>query len=65
MPEILLQTSLPPSNLPYLIAAFVVTGLVFLGYIFFIIRRRQETEKEIHRLRQTAADDSGGALEQP
>ena len=30
----LLQTDLPPSNLPYLISAFVVTGVVFLGYIY-------------------------------
>lgn len=58
----LLQTALPPSNLSYLIAAFVVTGVVFLGYIFFIFRRRQETQNEISRLlhmeEESAATDS-------
>ena len=53
----LLQTELPPSNLPYLIAAFVVTGLVFLGYIYFIFRRRQETNHEITRLLAAAEEN--------
>ena len=60
----LLQTALPPSNLSYLIAAFVVTGVVFLGYIFFIFRRRQETQNEISRLlhmeEESAAPDAPG-----
>ena len=57
----LLQTDLPPSNLPYLISAFVVTGVVFIGYIFFIFRRRQETLGEITRLLSTMeGDDSAG-----
>ncbi len=43
----LLQTDLPPSNLPYLVSAFVVTGVVFLGYIYFIFKRRQETRNQI------------------
>ena len=47
---LLLQTGLPPSNLPFLLAAFIVTGVVFFGYIFFIFRRRQETQNEIDRL---------------
>ncbi len=46
----LLQIDLPPSNLPYLVSAFVVTGVVFLGYIYFIFKRRQETRNEIGRL---------------
>lgn len=46
----LLQTGTPPSNLSFLIAAFVVTGLVFLGYAYFIFRRKQETKTEINRL---------------
>ncbi len=46
----LLQTALPPSNLSYLIAAFVVTGVVFIVYVYFIFRRRQETQAEIDRL---------------
>ena len=52
----LLQTDLPPSNLPYLISAFVVTGVVFLGYICFIFRRRQETQSEIARLLSAEED---------
>ena len=46
----LLQASAPPSNLPFLIAAFVVTGLAFLAYAFFVFRRRQEARNEIDRL---------------
>ena len=49
-----LQTALPPSNLSFLIAAFVVTGVSFLGYVFFIFRRRQETHSEINRLLGTS-----------
>ena len=54
----LLQTGLPPSNLPYLIAAFVVTGVVFIGYIYFIFRRRQETYGEITRLLSVEGEDA-------
>ena len=50
-----LQTELPPSNLSYLVAAFLVTGVVFLGYTLYIFRRRHETRAEIQRLR--AASD--------
>lgn len=65
MPEILLQAGLPPSNLPYLFAAFAVTWAVFFGYMFFIGRRQQEIRAEIERLRQAVdsedSDDSSGA----
>ena len=63
MPEILLQTALPPSNLPYLFAAFAVTWLVFFGYMFFIGRRQQEIRNEIDRLRRTVdrAEADGNA----
>ncbi len=57
----LLQTALPPSNLAYLIAAFAVTGVVFIGYVWFIFRRRQETRAEIDRLLNLAeANESAG-----
>ena len=46
----LLQTALPPSNLAYLIAAFAVTGVVFIGYVYYVFRRRQDTKAEIDRL---------------
>ena len=65
MPEILLQAVPPPSNLPYLFAAFAVTWAVFFGYMFFIGRRQQEIRAEIERLRQAVdgsdSDDSPGA----
>ena len=61
----LLQTDLPPSNLPYLISAFVVTGVVFLGYIYFIFRRRQETQSEIAHLLSTMEEDESAGREQP
>ena len=46
----LLQTAMPPSNLEFLIAAFAVTGVAFVGYVYYIFRRRQETQAEIDRL---------------
>ena len=54
----LLQTDLPPSNLSYLLAAFIVTGVVFLGYIFFIFRRKQDTKNEIGLLLGTAEEQA-------
>ena len=57
----LLQTAMPPSNLDFLIAAFAVTGVVFLGYIFFIFRRRQETKKGIDRLLSAIEEESAAA----
>ena len=61
----LLQTGLPPSNLPYLISAFAVTAVVFFGYIYFIFRRRQETNNEITRLLSTTREDESAEREQP
>ena len=61
----LLQTELPPSNLPYLFAAFAVSWAVFFIYAFFVSRRQRELQAEIRELRQALAeressDDSGG-----
>ena len=61
----LLQTALPPSNLPYLISAFVVTGVVFIGYVYFIFKRRQETRSEINRLLSLSEKDEGPGRELP
>ncbi len=58
----LLQTGLPPSNLSYLIAAFAVTGVVLLGYVCFIFRRKQETRNEISRL---CIEEESGAPDAP
>ena len=61
----LLQTDLPPSNLSYLLAAFIVTGVVFLGYIFFIFSRRQEMRSEIDRLLSAAEEKESTERELP
>ena len=61
----LLQTGMPPSNLSYLIAAFVVTGVVFIGYVYFVIRRRQETRSEIERLFALAHEHEGAEERNP
>ena len=61
----LLQIAMPPSNLPYLIAAFVVTGLVFIGYVYFIFRRRQETQAEIDRLLRVSEDSESAGRDNP
>ena len=55
---LLLQTAMPPSNLSFLIAAFVVTGLAFIGYVFFVFRRRQEARAEIERLARAETENS-------
>ena len=57
----LLQTQLPPSNLPYLFAAFAVSWAVFFIYAFFVSRRQREMQAEIRELRQalTERDSSG------
>ena len=52
MLDVLLQAGLPPSNLPFLFAAFAVTWLVFFAYAFFVSRRRQELQREIRTMQQ-------------
>lgn len=52
MPNVLLQADLPPSNLPFLFAAFAVTWIVFFAYAFFVSRRRQELQREIRTMQQ-------------
>lgn len=61
----LLQTALPPSNLAYLIAAFAVTGVVFVGYVYYIFRRRQETQAEINRLVTLSEANKSAGQEAP
>ena len=60
-----LQTTLPPSNLSFLIAAFVVTGVAFLAYVFFVFRRRQETRAEIDRLLATLGKKESADRDEP
>jgi CcmD family protein len=52
MANILLQAALPPSNLPFLFAAFAVTWIVFFAYAFLVSRRRQEMQREIRTIQQ-------------
>ena len=47
----LLQVQTPPTNLPYLFAAFAVSWLVFFGYAFLMARRQQELERQVRALR--------------
>ena len=61
----LLQTAMPPSNLSYLIAAFAITGVAFIGYVYFIFRRRQETQAEIDRLLSIPEENESGGQEIP
>ena len=61
----LLQTGLPPSNLSFLIAAFVVTGVAFLGYLFYILRRRQDARTEIDRLRAASEKNESAGRDEP
>ena len=50
--QVLLQAGLPPTNLPFLFAAFAVTWVIFFAYAFFVSRRRQEMQREIQDLQR-------------
>ena len=52
----LLQTQVPPSNLPYLVAAFAVSWAVFFIYAFFVTRRQRELQAEIRELRRALTE---------
>ncbi len=49
---VLLEAQVPPSNLPYMFAAFAVSWAVFFLYAFFVTRRQQEMQSQIRELRQ-------------
>ena len=51
-----------PDNLIYLFAAFAITWIVLFLYAFFMARRQQEVEREVHTLRQQlqSGKDEGG-----
>ena len=63
MTGVLLQADLPPSNLPFLFAAFAVTWIVFFVYAFFVSRRRQELEQEIRAMQRELSGRSGPSSE--
>ncbi len=52
MPMALLQTQLPPSNIPWLFAAFAASWAVFFLYAFFVTRRQQELQTQVRELRR-------------
>ena len=55
----LLQAQTPPTNLPYLFAAFAVSWLGFFVYAFLMARRQQELEREVQALRQSRQPPPG------
>lgn len=52
MPMALLQTELPPSNIPWLFAAFAASWAVFFLYAFFVNRRQQELQTQVRELQR-------------
>ncbi len=52
----LLQTQVPPSNLPYLVAAFAVSWAVFFIYALFVTRRQRELQAEIRDLHRALTE---------
>ncbi len=57
---VLLQAGMPLSNLPFIVAAFAVTGIGFLAYGIFLFRRRQDLRREIRELEDAAVADRAG-----
>jgi len=56
------MTELPPSNLPYLFAAFAVVWVVFFIYAAYMSWRRQSAQRELEEMGETtrSESDSGG-----
>ena len=46
----MLDSHIPPVNLPFLLAAFAVTWVIFFAYASYVSRRRQEMQQEIAEL---------------
>ena len=59
MPLALLQIELPSPNLPYLFAAFAVSWAGFFAYVFFVMRRQQELQKDVRALRRRLQPEEG------
>lgn len=57
---VLLQTGVPPANVPFIVAAFVATGVTLLAYGLYIFRRRREAEREVLRLEDDGWQDGHG-----
>ena len=52
------MTELPPSNLPYLFAAFAVVWVVFFIYAAYMSWRRQSAQRELEDIQQSRSADS-------
>ena len=55
--SVLLQTGVPPANVPFIVAAFVATGVALLAYGFYVFRRRREAEREVLMLEDDGRRD--------
>ena len=52
------MTELPPSNLPYLFAAFAVVWVVFFIYAAYMSWRRQSAQRELEEMGGTTRSES-------
>ena len=46
----------PEANLPYLFAVYIITWLVFFGYVLFMSRRQREMQREIDELKRAISE---------
>ena len=53
------MTELPPTNLPYLFAAFAVVWVVFFIYAAYMSWRRQSAQRELDEMRESNGQESG------
>jgi CcmD family protein len=52
------MTELPPSNLPYLFAAFAVVWVVFFIYAGYMSWRRQSVQRELEEMQESGHTDA-------
>lgn len=52
------MTELPPTNLPYLFAAFAVVWVVFFIYAAYMSWRRQSAQRELDEMGETTRSES-------
>ena len=52
------MTELPPSNLPYLFAAFAVVWVVFFVYAAYMSWKRQAAQRELDEMRESGSTES-------
>ena len=52
------MTELPPTNLPYLFAAFAVVWVVFFIYAAYMSWRRQSAQRELEEMGEPTRSES-------